>query len=160
MKINDEIDVEIESLSNLGYGIAKIDGFVIFLENSYPEEKLKIKLTKVTKNYANAKLIEIKEPSKMRVEPFCALNKICGGCQLQFIDYNYQLTLKQKIVEDAMHSIGHIKTEVNNVIASPDIKEYRHKVQCPISQTKVSGRILAGYFKPQSHEIINIKHCP
>src|SRR5574344_304536 len=59
-----------------------------------------------------------------------------------------------------MHSIGHIKTEVNNVIASPDIKEYRHKVQCPISQTKVSGRILAGYFKPQSHEIINIKHCP
>ena len=88
------------------------------------------------------------------------MQKVCGACQLQFIDYEYQLQLKKQIVEDAMKNIGGIDTPVNFPVASPQIKEYRHKIQYPVSQTKVSGRILAGYFKPQSHEIVNIKHCP
>lgn len=88
------------------------------------------------------------------------MQKVCGACQFQFIDYDYQLQLKKQIVEDAMKNIGGIDTPVNNPVPSPDIKEYRHKIQYPVSQTKVSGRILAGYYKPQSHEIVNIKHCP
>ena len=78
---------------------------------------------------------------------------------MQFIDYHYQLKLKKQIVEDAMRTIGHIDTPVNNPIASPQIKNYRHKIQYPVSQKK-EGKIVAGYFKPQSHEIVNIKYCP
>src|SRR5699024_3900571 len=114
----------------------------------------------VTKNYANAKIIEIMKPSPHRVEPFCAMQKVCGACQLQFIDYDYQLELKRQMVEDAIHSIGGFNIEIPKPVASPQIKAYRHKVQYPVSQTKVSKRILAGYYKPQSHEIVNIKHCP
>lgn len=161
MKVTDEILVNIEKLSNLGFGIAKHEGFVIFVENACPDDKLKVKITKLTKSWANAKVIEIIEGSTHRVEPFCAMHKVCGGCQLQFIDYDYQLKLKKEIVEDAIKNIGGgVNVEVKNVIPSPEIKNYRHKVQYPISQTKVSGRILAGYYKPQTHEIVNIKHCP
>lgn len=160
MKINDEVEVYIESFSNLGYGIAKVDGLVVFVENACPEDKLKVKFTKVNKNYANANIIEIIEPSPHRIEPFCAMSKVCGGCQLQFIDYDYQLKLKQQIVKDAIEHIGNLDVEVRETIASPENKEYRHKVQYPIAQTKVSKRILAGYFKTMSHEIVNIKHCP
>lgn len=160
MNIHDELTVKIEKLSNLGTGIARADGFVIFVENACPEDELKIKITKVTKNYANAKIIEIMKPSPHRVEPFCAMQKVCGACQLQFIDYDYQLELKRQMVEDAMHSIGGFNIEIPKPVASPQIKAYRHKVQYPVSQTKVSKRILAGYYKPQSHEIVNIKHCP
>lgn len=160
MKINDEITVTIEKLSNLGFGIAKIDGFVIFVENACPGDEVKIKITKLTKNYANAKIVEIINGSTHRVEPFCALQKVCGGCQLQFIDYDYQLKLKKEIVEDAIHAISSLDIIVNYPIPSPEIKQYRHKVQYPISQTKVSKRILAGYYKQKSHEIVNIKHCP
>ena len=105
-------------------------------------------------------VLEIIEPSAYRTEPFCAMQRVCGACQLQFIDYDYQLELKREIVSDAMKSIGGIDIEIPLPIASPDIKSYRHKIQYPISETKVSKRILAGYYKPQSHEIVNIKHCP
>lgn len=160
MKTLDEIIVKIEKLSNLGFGIAKHEGLVIFVENACPGDELKVKITKLTKNYANAQIIEVLTPSTHRIEPFCALQKVCGGCQLQFIDYDYQLKQKKEIVEDAIKSIGGLDIEIKDVVASPQNKNYRHKVQYPISQTKVSKRILAGYYKPKSHEIVNIKHCP
>lgn len=160
MKVLDEIDVSIEKLSNLGFGIAKHEGLVIFVANACPGDKLKIKITKLNKNWANGQIVEIIEKSLHRVEPFCAMQNVCGGCQLQFIDYNYQLQLKKEIIEDALKSIGNIEVEVKDPIPSPENLHYRHKVQYPIAQTKVSKRILAGYYKPKSHEIVNIKHCP
>lgn len=160
MNINDELTVSIEKLSNLGTGIARVDGCVVFVDNACPEDELKIKITKITKNYANAKILDILKPSPHRVEPFCALQKVCGACQLQFIDYDYQLELKRQIVEDAMRTIGGLDIEIPKPVSSPQIKEYRHKIQYPVSQTKVSKRLLAGYYKPQTHEIVNIKHCP
>ncbi len=160
MNINDEFVVTIEKLSNLGTGIARIDGQVIFVENACPEDEVKIKMTKVNKNFANAKVIEIITPSPHRVKPFCPMHNVCGSCQMQFIDYAYQLALKKQMVEDAMRTIGNIDTPVNNPIPSPEITAFRHKVQCPVSQTRVSKKILTGYYKPQSHEIVNIKYCP
>lgn len=160
MQVNDILTVEIEKLSNLGTGLAKVNGIVIFVDGACPEDTAKIKITKVTKSFANAIIEEVITPSKHRVSPFCSMQKVCGACQLQFIDYDYQLELKRQIVRDALHSIAGIDIEVPKTIASPQNKEYRHKIQYPISQTKVSKRILAGYYKPQSHEIVNIKHCP
>ena len=156
MQLNDVITLSIDGFSNLGYGIARIDGFVVFVEGACPQDVVTAKITKITKNYANAKVVEIIKPSQYRVEPFCAMQKVCGACQLQFIDYNYQLNLKKQIVEDAFRSIGGLDVEINFPVPSPQIKEYRHKIQYPVSQTKVSKRILAGYYKPASHEIVNI----
>ena len=160
MKINDELTVNIEKMSNLGLGIAKSDGFIIFVENSCPDDIVKIKLTKVTKNYAAAKILEIIRPSIHRVEPFCPLQKVCGACQMQFIDYDYQLELKRVIVQDAVKKIANLDIEIPVPVKSPVIREYRHKIQYAVSRTKVSKRLLAGYYKPQSHEIVNIKYCP
>ena len=160
MKINDELTVNIEKMSNLGLGIAKSDGFIIFVENSCPEDIVKIKLTKVAKNYAQAKVIEIIKPSIHRIEPFCPLQKVCGACQMQFIDYDYQLELKRVIVQDAVKKIANLDIEIPVPVKSPVIREYRHKIQYAVSRTKVSKRLLAGYYKPQSHEIVNIKYCP
>ena len=152
--------VEIEKLSNLGYGIAKQDGFVIFVASACPKDKLKIRLTKKNKNFANAEIVEIIEPSPYRVKPFCPMQKVCGACQLQFIDYEYQLKLKKQIVEDTVYSIYGNSLKINDVIPSPKTTEYRHKIQYPISETKNSKRILAGYYKTGTHEIVNIKYCP
>ena len=160
MKVNEEYTVKIDKISNLGLGITKIDGLVVFVENACPEDELLIKITKLNKNYANGEIKTIIKPSPHRVEPFCPMQKVCGACQLQFIDYEYQLKIKQEIVKDTLHTIGNIDIKVPFPVKSPEIKEYRCKVQYPVSQTKVSKRILAGYFKPKSHEIVNIKYCP
>ena len=156
----DTLTVKIEKLSNLGLGIAKTDGYVIFVPDTCPGDKVKIKITKRNKNFSKAELTEILEPSPDRVEPFCKMQKICGACQLQFINYEAQLKHKKIIVQDTMRTIFSKEAEVKDVIPSPLIREYRHKIQYPIGQTKDSKRILAGYYKAGSHELVNIKYCP
>ncbi len=158
--VSDTLTVKIEKLSNLGLGIAKNDGYVIFVPNTCPGDTVRIKIIKKNKNYSNAELVEIIEPSPDRTEPFCRMQKICGACQLQFINYDAQLKYKKEIVQDTMRSIFSNDVEVRDVIPSPLIKEYRHKIQYPIGQTKDSKRILAGYYKTGSHELVNIKYCP
>ena len=136
MKVNEEYTAEIEKVTNLGAGIAKIDGFVVFVENTCPGDIIKIKITKVNKNFANGKISEIITPSSHRVKPFCPMYNACGACQLQFIDYDYQLELKQKITEETIRSISGLDIEIQKTISSPEIKNYRRKIQYPISQTK------------------------
>ncbi len=160
MKVNEEFIVNIEKMSNLGLGIARVDGQIVFVENACPQDELKVKITKANKSFANAEIVEIIKPSEHRVTPFCPMQKVCGACQLQFIDYDYQLQIKTDIVKDALHSISGLDIDVPKTVASPSIKEYRCKVQYPIGQTKVSKKILAGYYKQKSHEIVNIKYCP
>lgn len=160
MKINDEYIAEIEKITNLGAGLARVNGMVVFVENACPGDKLKIKINHMTKNYAYGEILEIIEPSIDRVEPFCPMYKICGACQLQNVRYEKQLEIKKEITQDAMRNIANLEITIPNTISSPQIKNYRHKIQYPVSQTKVSGRILAGYYKPKTHEIVNIKYCP
>ena len=82
--IPETITLKIEKLSNLGLGIAKLDGYVIFVENACPGDIVRVRVGKKNKNFANAKIIEVIEPSPHRVEPFCPMQKVCGACQLQF----------------------------------------------------------------------------
>jgi 23S rRNA (uracil1939-C5)-methyltransferase len=158
--IPEELVVKIEKLSNLGFGIAKVDGYVLFVENACPEDVLKVKVGKKNKNYAYAKIIEILEPSPHRISSICSMQKVCGACQLQFIDYNYQLILKKEIVSDAIKNIAGFDIPIRDVVPSPKNLSYRCKVQYPISETKESKRIIAGYYKTGTHDLINIKHCP
>lgn len=160
MQENDILDVNIEDFTNLGCGIARIDNFVIFVDGACPDDVVKIKLTKVHKTYANAKVLEVIKPSEHRITPFCPMQKICGACQIQFIDYDYQIALKQKAVLDTIKSIYGKEIKISEPVKSPQIKNYRCKIQYPVSQKKGADRILAGYYKPASHEIVNIKYCP
>ena len=163
-KKGDIIELEIEKLVFEGYGLARkkvndLD-FVIFVENVCDGDVVLAEITKLKKNYAYAKMKEIIKPSKHRVEPFCPLHNACGGCQWGFISYNHQLEVKQNIVKEILSNALGEDIKVDKTLASPKIKEFRHKIQMPVSQTKNSKRFLIGYYKKQSHEIVNIKYCP
>ena len=160
MKVNEEYIAKIEKLTNEGVGIARVDNCVVFNDNTCTEDEIKFKITKVNKSFAQGQIVEIITPSQHRVKPFCPMYNACGACQLQFIDYEYQLQIKQEITQDAMDRIGGLNIKVKSTIPSPEQNKYRHKVQYPVSRTKNSGRILAGYYKPKTHEIVNIKYCP
>ena len=138
MNIADEFEVKIETMSSLGLGIAKLDGQVVFVKNACPDDIAIIKITKINKNFLNADIVKIIKPSEYRTENICPLQKVCGACQLGFIDYDYQLEIKHNIVKDAMLKIGHLETEVNYPVRSPKTLHYRQKIQYPISQTKNS----------------------
>lgn len=159
MQKDDILTLTVDKISNLGTGIAKFDGEVIFVSGSCPVEVVNAKINRVSKNYAEAETVEVLSPSTHRVKPFCPMHNVCGSCQMQFIDYDYQLELKRQIVQDTLKKIGGIDIEISKTIPSPKIRNYRQKVQYPVVQ-RPSGRIIAGYYKPQSHECVNIKYCP
>ncbi len=159
-KGEDILNVTAEKLVYEGSALSRVDSFPIFIDSACPEDKLKIKIKKSNKNYASAEILEITEPSPHRVKPFCPLHNVCGGCGWQHIDYNFQLEQKQNIVFETVKKITGKEIEVKPVLKSPLTKEYRYKVQYPVSQTKVSKRLLIGYYKKGSHELVNIKFCP
>lgn len=160
LKINDVIEINIESLCFGGEGLGKHAGMAVFVADSAIGDLLKVEITQIKKNYAKGKILEIITPSKDRVKPFCALANVCGGCQWQHIDYKSQLEAKRQIVKDNLIKIGKTEIEIKEVIPSPEIKNFRCKIQYPTRQTKVSKRFLAGYYKKGTHEVVNIKHCP
>lgn len=152
-----EFVVKIEKLASNAQGIARHEGAVVFVDNVCPEDECKVRIVKKHKSYYIAKVVEMITPSPYRVKPFCPIHSACGACQLQYIDYEQQLVLKRQIVQDMMRGLD---VEVQDVQPSPQTTEFRHKIQYPIRQTAVSKRILAGYFKPKSHDLVNIKYCP
>ena len=145
MKINDELTLKVEKITSEGKGICRHNNFVVFVENACPEDLLKVKITHLAKSFAEGEIVEILKPSKHRIKPMCPLQKVCGSCQIQFIDYDYQIELKKQIVEDTKKKIlGDYPLEIKTPVKSPEIKGFRHKVQVPVRETKVSKRLLAG----------------
>lgn len=160
MNVNDELIVNIEKMIYGGSALTRVDGIPIFIDGGCPEDTLKIKITKKNKNFLNAEIIEIIEPSMHRIKPICALHNVCGSCNWQYITYDEQLKQKENIVKETIKNITGKDYNIEQIIPSPIQKEYRCKVQYPVSETKVSKRILSGYYKNNSHELINVKFCP
>ncbi len=165
IKQNDEIELRIEKLTYEGSSLGRYyseqtpEGFVVFVKNTAPDDFVKVKIARVNKSYAKGDLIEIIKPSSKRVKPFCPLFNACGGCCYQYLDYEYLLEQKNNMLKEAFLKLE-VQPKFLEPIKSPQIKGFRHKVQYRVSQTKNSKRLLIGYYKEKSHDIVNIKFCP
>jgi 23S rRNA (uracil1939-C5)-methyltransferase len=96
------VELEINSLVYGGAGLAKLDGKAVFIEDTVDGDVVEAEIYSDKKKFANAKLVKINKPSKYRVEPFCKLAKVCGGCQWQHVDYSHQLEVKARIVKETL----------------------------------------------------------
>ena len=103
---NKEYILDIVAEGYEGEGIAKVEGYPIFIEGALVGEKVKVKIVKVKKNYAYGKLLEIIEESEEREEPKCSNFKRCGGCSIQHMNYKKQLDFKWERVKDCVSKIG------------------------------------------------------
>lgn len=158
---NQKLTLKIESIAAGGQGFAKQDGLAIFVDRGVPGDVAEIEIYDLRKDFAHARVLRVIEGSPMRAEAPCKLFNVCGGCQWQHIIYDKQLELKTDIVKQALKHIGGLDPElVLAAIASELPLNYRNKVQFPVGSPHKSDRILAGYYKQGSHELINIKHCP
>lgn len=160
IKLNDEIELTVEKLVYEGSSLSKYNDIPIFIAGGCPEDLVKVKIKKINKSYAEAEILEVLKPSVYRTKPFCPIHNVCGGCGWQYIEYDFQLEQKRNIVEETIKKFTGQLIDVKPAIPSPEIREYRCKLQYPCSQTKVSKRILAGYYKKGTHELINVKYCP
>lgn len=157
---NKEYILNISGMGYEGEGVGKIDNFTIFVPNALLNEKVKVKIIKVNKNFAFGKLMEIIEKSAERVEPVCSIYKRCGGCQLQHYSYNEQLKFKKERVKDCIERIGKIGvSDINfhDTIGMNNPYRYRNKVQLPVG--KKDEDVTIGFYAARSHEIIHMDTC-
>ncbi len=166
IKKNEIIELNIEKLTYEGSALGRYysddcpGGFVVFVKNAVSGDKLKVKITNINKNFARGEIVEILEPSRHRTKSFCPLFNACGGCCYQYINYDFLLKEKNNMLKEAFGELKENSPEFLEPQKSPQDREFRHKIQYRISQTKNSKRLLAGYYREKSHDIVNIKYCP
>ena len=144
---NKEYVVDIVDMGESGVGIGKYDGFTVFVDCALVGEKVKVKINKSKKNYAVGDLVEIIEHSPYRVERVCDDSlKMCGGCQIQELDYNKQLELKTNEVKQVISRIGKIEgATIHDTIGMETPFRYRNKAQFPVQMRK--GEPVIGFYK-------------
>ena len=158
IKKNDRTNVYIEDLTHDGNGVAKINGYPLFIQGALPGETVEVHVLKTLKNYGFAKVVEIIEKSPDRVGAPCVYFAQCGGCQLQHFSYEGQLKWKQKMVENVMKRLGKIDVPVLPVKGMKEPWHYRNKSQIPFAQNE-AGQAVAGFYKTKSHNIVDMERC-
>ena len=132
MKLNklDIVELEITDVAFGGDGVGRVEDCVVFVPFTITGEKVKAQIIRRKKTFYFAKLIEVIEPAKERVEPFCKHFMSCGGCQYQHIDYEFQLKIFEKQLRDIMTRLGGFddSLKILPMIPSPKTTGYRNRI--------------------------------
>ena len=151
---NQEYTVTVEGYSGEGAGVARIDGFVVFVSGALRGEVCRILILKVLKSAAFAKVLEVLAPSPHRIAPDCPYFPRCGGCTYRHMDYAEELALKRRRVQDNLARIGGSEVEVEEILGAAETRRYRNKAQYPVSP---DGRV--GFYRARTHEVIDTREC-
>ncbi|MCV9949667.1 23S rRNA (uracil(1939)-C(5))-methyltransferase RlmD [Paenibacillus sp. BT-177] len=183
---NDEVVIDIIGMNHDGEGVGRVEGFTLFVPGALPGEKVRVKVLKTKKQYGYAKLLDIAQASPDRIAAPCAIYDQCGGCQLQHMSYEAQLSWKRQHVVDVLERIGKLSvatessehtaeilatsadgnanhmSRVQGVVVHPTLGmsepwRYRNKAQVPIGVTE--GGLVGGFYARGSHRIVDMNTC-
>jgi 23S rRNA (uracil1939-C5)-methyltransferase len=157
MREKEILTVEIDGISSEGEGVARYGAerkFVVFVAGALPGERVRCRVTKIGNSYARAELTDVERVSPDRTEPRCPDYARCGGCQLQHVSYGAQISVKTRILSDALKRIGRVGFDGVTCVPSPDEWGYRNKTTFPV------GTSAAGYYARRSHRIVPLTACP
>ncbi|MBE0428583.1 MAG: 23S rRNA (uracil(1939)-C(5))-methyltransferase RlmD [Thermoleophilia bacterium] len=157
---NQEIEVSIDSLAFGGRGVARVNGFVVFVEGAVPGDVVRALVTASKRSYAEARSVEVLAPSRQRIQPACAHFGVCGGCSWQSLPYETQLEFKQKQVGDCLKRIGGVEEPpLDEPLGAAPLWRYRNKVEFSFAPAPGAG-IDLGFHRPgEWQRVINIDDC-
>ncbi len=158
LKKNDTLDVAIEDITNLGFGVAKHEGAVIFVSGAVTGDEVEIKIIKAASSYYVGKIERIIKLSDKRCPDRCQ-NHACRSCAYKSISYEEELKIKTGIIRSAFLKEGLSDIEVLPTVPSPRLYEYRNKAQYPIMRGK-NGEYIIGFYAPKSHTVTEAADCP
>jgi 23S rRNA (uracil1939-C5)-methyltransferase len=154
-----ELELEIESLAYGGNGVARLDGFVVFVRRGLPGDRVRARVTKVKRNHAEALATQIVEPGPQRVDAPCAHYPACGGCRFQDLAYEAQVAAKHDQVRDALQRIGGLADPpLEPIVPAEEIFHYRNKLEYSFTQTP-SGPALGFHKAGRWDEVLEIERC-
>ena len=158
---HEEVELVVDSLTNLGMGLGRVDGWVVMVPFVIPGERVKARIFRNFTNYSDADLLEVIEASPDRVEPMCPLFTTCGGCQYQHLSYYRQLLEKTAHVKELLHKLGAIEHPVEHTVGSPRIYNYRSKITPHYNRPNQDGSQPIGFLRfGRRNQIVDVVQCP
>ncbi len=154
---NQTVTVRIEDITDLGFGVGRIDGVVVFVSDTVPKDLCEVKIIKVNRRYLVARLEKLIEASPMRVLDRCG-EGACKSCAYKCISYKDEATLKEEGVRRLFSTAELSGITTAPITVSPKETRYRNKAQYPISLDK--GEYNVGFYAPKSHRVTSVGDCP
>lgn len=155
---NQILQLEIESLSSDGNGVAHSDGQAVFVSGTAPGDIAEVRIVKPMKSYAFGRLEKVLVPGPGRIESDCPVAGPCGGCGLRHIAYATEAEAKTQFVRDAFARLGKLDVPVLPALGAPDTDRYRNKVQLPVGEDE-NGHLVTGFYAGRSHRIVACADC-
>ena len=154
-----ELELHVDSLAYGGNGVARLNGFVVFVRRGLPGDTVRARVTKVKRSHAEAVAVELVEPSAERVDAPCAHFPACGGCRFQDLAYDAQLEAKQEQVREALRRIGGIaEPPVERIVPAESQFFYRNKLEYSFTATP-DGPALGFHRAGRWDEVLEIEKC-
>lgn len=150
----------IKRLGINGEGVGYFKKQVVFVPGALPGEEVVVEATKIHPKFAEAKIKKIRIRSPHRVKPLCPVHDLCGGCQLQHLDYQQQIKEKRDIVIQSLERHTKLNIEqldIRDTIGMDNPWGYRNKSSFQVGVKQ--GKVLAGLYGLNSHQLIDIDQC-
>ncbi len=155
----EELELSIESLAYGGNGVARHDGFVVFVRGGLPGDRVRARVTKVKRGFAEGLASAVLEPGPGRIEAPCRHFGMCGGCRFQDLAYDAQLAQKAQQVRDALVRIGRIADPpLEPIVPAASLYGYRNKLEYSFSLGE-DGVELGFHRAGRWDEVIGVEEC-
>ena len=156
----DTVDLDIATLAYGGQGVARVDDFVVFVRGAVPGDRVRARVTRRKKSYAEARVLELLAPSPRRVAPSCGHAADCGGCEWQTLEYAAQLEFKQQQVVESLLRLGHLDGyRLEPIRGMADPWRYRNKMEFSFAGDGRDGLLLGLHRRGSWREIVETTDC-
>jgi 23S rRNA (uracil1939-C5)-methyltransferase len=154
------VEVEIESLSHEGRGVAHIDGKVVFIDYALPGETVAFKYSRLSKKCDEGRALEVLKASPQRVEPICAHFGVCGGCSLQHQHPEAQIASKQAALLELFQRMAQVQPQQLLEPLRGPLQHYRQKARLGVKYVAKKGKVLVGFREKGNAFLADLQSCP
>ena len=154
-----ETEATIDTLSDDGRGVARIDGKVAFVSGGLPGERVRVAFERSKRQYDHARVAAVLEPSPDRIEPECRHFGVCGGCSLQHLRPAAQIREKEAVLREKLQRFGGLAPEAWLPAASGAARHYRRSARLGVRNVPAKGGIIIGFRERRSSYITPLQDC-
>ena len=155
------LSLTIDDLAFGGEGVGRADGYVVFVRGGVPGDRLRVRLDQARSRFGRGRIEAIETPSPHRIEAPCPYFGRCGGCRLQHVDYQAQLSFKAKQVADALERLGGLgPVSVLPILGAAETYGYRNKMEFTIARARDGVGLTVGLHEAERYDsVLDVERC-
>jgi len=155
----ESVAATITGLSAEGRGITHVDEQLVFVDLALPDEVVNFKYTTKTSKYAEGITQDVLQASPDRVKPVCVAFELCGGCSLQHMSHDSQISLKQKMLLDQLEHVGKVSPAYVLEPLTGPVTGYRHKARLGVRYVRKKEKVLVSFRERGGRYLTDASRC-